>query len=537
MNTAGQPRDIEKHPPGNVARARSPRNESEHASGAPNRPVVLLVDDLADNLVALEGMLRRDDIEIATATSGRAALEILRERDVALAIIDVQMPEMDGFELASLMRGVERTRYVPIIFVTAGSGDRARVFKGYEAGAVDYLVKPIDEEVIRGKVDVFVTLERHRQELREADRMREMFIAVLGHDLRNPLGGVLMAAQLIQRRSNGDDPNDAVLQRILRSGERMKRMIEQLLDATRFRKDGGVSLEPEPADLRDLADQILGELEDARSRIRLEALGDTSGTWDVDRILQVLSNLIANAVKHSPPGSPILLSIDGHAEDSIRLRVQNIGPPIPDELRGVLFEPFRRPEQRRRGDEGLGLGLYITKQLTLAHGGRISFSSTEDAGTCFTVSLPRRSPARIAEPVSRDGPNMVHARAAAATAGAEPTILVVEDESPARLALGELLENHGYRVLVAASPTQAIEAAANHQGSIDVLLTDVLLPGMSGDVLAEQLRSSHPGVQVIFMSGQPDPPDGSAAFVQKPIDVDMLIGIIKQTAHGHLCRR
>jgi CheY-like chemotaxis protein len=143
------------------------------SGGHSRRPLVLLVDDVANNLLALEGLLTRDDIDIRTASSGQAALEILLEEDVAVAIIDVQMPGMDGFELASLMRGVEKTSYVPIIFVTAGSRGMVGVFTGYEIGAVDYLTKPIDEQALRGKVDVFVSLEKHRQALREMDRMRE----------------------------------------------------------------------------------------------------------------------------------------------------------------------------------------------------------------------------------------------------------------------------------------------------------------------------------------------------------------------------
>ncbi len=351
-------------------------------------PCVLIVDDVADNLFALEAMLKRADIEILTARSGRAALEILLAREVAVAIVDVQMPEMDGFELASLMRGVERTRLVPIIFVTAGSRDQARVFRGYEAGAVDYLFKPIDEAVLRGKVDVFVTLERHRQELREAERMREMFIAVLGHDLRNPLSAIQMATELLLEGEATSEP----LQRILRNGKRMSRMIEQLLDATRFRTDGSVSLSPELADLRVLTEEILGELEHARARFRLEACGDTEGTWDVDRLLQILSNLISNATNHSPSGSPVTISIDGRDRDTVELWVHNGGPPIPEPLRGVLFEPFRRSDRQRRGQEGLGLGLYITKRLVEAHRGTIAVDSREGKGTRFVVRLPRHVP-------------------------------------------------------------------------------------------------------------------------------------------------
>lgn len=359
--------------------------------GAPGsgNPVVLIVDDVADNLIAFEAMLRRDDIDIVTVSSGRAALEVLLKQDVALAIVDVQMPEMDGFVLADLMRGVERTRYVPIIFVTAGAQERARVFQGYEAGAVDFLFKPVDPQILRGKVEVFATLERQRQRLREQDRMREMFIGILGHDLRNPLSGITMAATILLGRCKEEALREPV-ERILSSSQRMARMVEQLLDLTRMRLGEGVALQTRPCDLRKLVDDVIGESESTRRRCQLDVQGDSAGTWDPDRMLQVAANLIGNAVQHSPAGSAIQVVIDGSAPAQVVLRVHNQGAPIPEALRPVLFDAFRGQGKGERGG-GLGLGLYITHQLVLAHRGTLGFESSATSGTTFTAALPRRA--------------------------------------------------------------------------------------------------------------------------------------------------
>src|SRR3981189_864674 len=215
----------------------------------------LLVDDLEENLQALSALLRRQDVEILMARSGSEALELLLVHDVALALLDVQMPEMDGFELAELMRGSERTRQVPIIFVTAGTRDQHRVFKGYESGAVDFLFKPIEPHILQNKADVFFQLHRHKQqlarELREKTktlRLNEMLTAVLSHDLRSPLNAVLTSALLIQRRSSDQQVVDTA-GRILSSGRRMSRMIEDMLDMARARLAGGIPLKREPADL------------------------------------------------------------------------------------------------------------------------------------------------------------------------------------------------------------------------------------------------------------------------------------------------
>src|ERR1700733_398263 len=149
----------------------------------PQRPPVkfLIVDDREENLIALEALLRRDGLEILRARTGDEALEILLLHDVALALLDVQMPEMDGFALAELMRGSERSRHVPIIFVTAAVQEQHRVFQGYDAGAVDFLFKPIEPRILKHKTGVFFELYKQRQTLAEMLRVNEMFIAVIGH--------------------------------------------------------------------------------------------------------------------------------------------------------------------------------------------------------------------------------------------------------------------------------------------------------------------------------------------------------------------
>src|SRR5579862_1864241 len=216
----------------------------------------LLVDDLEENLLALAALLRREDVELLTARSGEQALELLLRHDVALAFLDVQMPDMDGFELAELMRGSERTRHIPIIFVTAGAREQQRLFKGYESGAVDFIYKPIEPHILKNKADVFFQLHRQRLELArelkdrtETLRLNEMFSALLAHDLRNPLSAILASAQLLHRRSDDRHAQEAAA-RIVSSGKHMSRLIEDMLDLARARLAGGIVLKREPADFK-----------------------------------------------------------------------------------------------------------------------------------------------------------------------------------------------------------------------------------------------------------------------------------------------
>ncbi len=356
----------------------------------------LLVDDLEENLLALAALLQRPGLEILTARSGPEALELLLVHDVALAFLDVQMPEMDGFELAELMRGSERTRQVPIIFVTAGARDRHRLFKGYESGAVDFLFKPIEPHILQNKAEVFFQLHQHKQqlarELREKTetlRLNEMLTAVLSHDLRSPLNAVLTSAVLIQRRSTEQAVKETA-DRILSSGKRMSRMIEDMLDMARARLAGGIPLKREPADLGVLIDRVIGEVQAAypERRIEVQQAGDLNGNWDGERLAQVASNLLGNALQHGDESAAVDVKFDGTRADAVVITVENSGT-IPPDLLPQLFDPFRGAQRQAGRTEGLGLGLYIVQQIVAAHGGSVDVESGHENRTTFAVRIPR----------------------------------------------------------------------------------------------------------------------------------------------------
>lgn len=370
------------------------------AASHPSRIRCLIVDDVEENLVALEALLQRDDVDILRAASGREALELLLlHSDVALALLDVQMPEMNGFELAELIRGSERTRHVPLIFMTAGSHDRTWQFKGYETGAVDFLYKPIDPYVLATKADVFFSLQRQRRALAqqlhertEALRMNEMFMAVLGHDLRNPLTAIQAAARVLERASAPSAEQVHVLAgKIASSSQRMGRMIEDLLDVTRVRQAGGLALQFAPVQLADIVENTLHELRTSHPERAMDLAigGNSAGTWDAARLGQVVSNLLGNALHHGDPAVPVTVTLDGRAEGVVSLRVAN-GGTIPSHVLPRLFDPFRGRGSHGAGHQGLGLGLYIVRQIVLAHGGEIEVDSTVGR-TEFRVVLPRHA--------------------------------------------------------------------------------------------------------------------------------------------------
>jgi signal transduction histidine kinase len=373
---------------------------------------ILLVDDLEENLLALGALVRRDGLELLTARSGVEALELLLAHDVALALVDLQMPEMDGFTLAELMRGSRRTQHVPIIFVTAGARDQQCMFRGYEVGAVDFLYKPIEPMLLEHKVATFVDLHRQRlererlaDELREMLRLNEMFVAAVSHDLRSPLSTLLMGASVLQGQL-GDPTLERTLARMRSSAERMGGMLDQLYDLARVRLAGGIAIDPAPTDLRRLVSRVseeFGLTHPERSVVIEDDVGPTEGYWDEQRLARMLANLIGNALRHGTPREPVRVRLIGGGPAAV-IEVHN-GGAIAASVREHLFDPFRRGTQPAR--DALGLGLYIVRQIVLAHGGTIDVRSSEADGTTFRVQLPRRAVSGV-----ESESNGLHARAA-----------------------------------------------------------------------------------------------------------------------------
>ena len=370
-------------------------------AAAPDQAIkCLIVDDIPENLVALEALLRRDGLQILQAQSGAQALELLLEHDdIALALLDVQMPEMNGFELAALIRGRERSRHIPLIFITAGTHNVDWQFRGYESGAVDFLYKPVDPHMLQSKVEVFFTLHRQKLALAhelaartEALRINEMFMAVLSHDLRTPLSSVTAATSALVRELPDGKPA-ALAGRVLNSARRMGNMVEDLLDVTRIRQHGGLSLIPAPLQLDTLCKSSIAELEVSYGRaVELTATGDLSGDWDGERLAQVLTNLLGNALRHGSAEQPVQLMLDGSHADWVQMEFRN-GGCIAPELLPAIFQPFRGSESRSGRQDGLGLGLFIARNIVESHQGNITVCS-EASQTCFTVTLPRH--ARVA---------------------------------------------------------------------------------------------------------------------------------------------
>jgi signal transduction histidine kinase len=363
---------------------------------------VLLVDDLEENLVALEALIRQPGRRVFSARSGEQALSLMLEHTFALAILDVQMPSMNGFELAELMRGTERTRSIPIVFVSAAGHELNYAFRGYESGAVDFLYKPLDPLAVRSKVNVFVDLFRQRQELQAAKAelqravsMRDDFMSLIAHELRNPLNSVYMQTQLRRGILAGPKaPDPAALLKMVERDERqirsMVRLLDDMLDVSRART-GRLAMLPAAFDLatstREVVDAIQEQASHAGVSITLAAPDTVPVVGDEFRIEQVITNLLTNALRYGR-GRPVSVAVGVRAQEHeafVSVRDQGMGVAPADQER--IFEQF----ERAGGCDhvpGLGLGLYIARQIAQAHQGRLEVRSTPGEGAEFILSLP-----------------------------------------------------------------------------------------------------------------------------------------------------
>lgn len=373
----------------------------------------LLVDDLEANLLALEGLLRRDGLELLKARSGPEALELLLSHEVALAFLDVQMPGMNGFELAEAMRSTERTRRVPIIFLTAGAVDQQRRFRGYETGAVDFLFKPIELHILKSKAEVFFELAHQREELRatkhelqqhtvnlekivaertasvrESVAELEAFSYSIAHDLRAPLRSLQGFGKfLVQEYADKiDATGQDYLRRLTTSAARMDRLIQDVLSYSQIVRSEF------PLTTVDV-EKLLGEIiesyptfQNLDSKIELE--GPIPKVLGNEAFLtQCLANLIGNAIKFVAPGVKPHVRIRAEMSDRhVRIYVQDNGIGIPPGNHEKIFAILQRLSKIY---EGTGIGLAIAKKAAERMGGQVGFESEPDRGSIFWIELKR----------------------------------------------------------------------------------------------------------------------------------------------------
>lgn len=471
----------------------------------------LLVDDLEENLLALSGLLRREGLVTLEARTGQEALELVLKYDVALALVDVQMPGMDGFELAELMRGTERTRRVPIIFVTAGSDSQKRRFRGYEAGAVDFLQKPIEPDILKSKADVFFEMYRQRQEvarllnetreyaqsLKEADRRKDEFLATLAHELRNPLAPICNSLNILRMSGQLDPSAERVAEMMERQVNHMVRLVDDLMEVSRITR-GKIELRKEPIEIAAVvrcAIETSRPLIDAANHQFMLTLPAEPITVEGDlvRLAQVFANLLNNAAKYTMPGGQIRLEVT-REEDHVVVSVRDSGAGIPAEMLPRVFDLFTQVDSHSRSAQGgLGIGLALVKNLVEMHGGEVVGQSEGlGHGSEFVVRLP------LAVVANSSNPSVEPTGYCGLT---QRRILVVDDNKDAADSLAMLLKLIGADVRTAYNGPDALKVCSTFRPQ--VVLLDIGMPEMNGHEVARRLRNdpASAGMTIVALTG------------------------------------
>jgi signal transduction histidine kinase len=534
-----------------------PEAASEH-----ERVNILLVDDQPGKLLSYEAMLSQLGENLIMASSGREALDHLLRNDITVVITDVSMPELDGFELAEIIRQHPRYQKTAIIFVSAVHLTDIDRLKGYESGAVDYVSVPVVPELLRAKVSVFTELYRKTREserltrdlekrviertaeleasmsaqvelarqLREADRRKDEFLALLSHELRNPLAPVCNAVN-IMRLKQLEDPDLRWCREVIeRQAAQLTRLVDDLLDVSRITQ-GKITLRPERVNLAAI---VADAIETSRPQVDAQhhelvvSLPETPVEVHGDRarLTQVVANLLNNAAKYQNAHGWIRVTVDC-VDDVAQIIVEDRGIGISEDMLARIFELFSQGERAPdRAQGGLGVGLSLVKNLMELHSGSVRAESQGPGkGSTFVLEMPCFS-----ELEERDGTGRADAVVRAPVA--PERIIVVDDNTDAAESLAVLLRLEGHEVAVAHNGTDALALAT--RSTPTVVLLDIGLPGMDGYEVCRRLRDEGlASARIIAMTGYGQERDrrrsaeaGFDAHTVKPVAIDDLMTLL-----------
>jgi signal transduction histidine kinase len=529
---------------------------------------ILIVDDEPKNLVVLETVLDDPDYRLVRAESADEALLALVAEQFALLILDIRMPGMTGFELAEVIKKRKKTSEVPIIFLTAYYSEDQHVLEGYGSGAVDYLHKPVNPQILRSKVAVFAELHRksrdiaaanaallaevkerrnaedqlrqlnetleqrvtdRTEELGRANRLKDEFLAMLGHELRNPLAAIMNAVQVMHASAAHPARIEKSVALVDRQTRNLRRIVDDLLDVARVTQ-GKIELRREPADIAQITAQAIDVVRPLLGRpeeVQVEVIADAPLRVDADRtrLEQSIVNLLLNAIKFTAADRRIKITVERQQLEAV-VSISDNGIGIAPDMLARIFDLFAQADRSLdRSQGGLGIGLFICKRLVELHGGTISaFSEGADRGSVFKIRLPLLNQAGLQvparEPVKDStGPARGNAK----------RVLVVDDNVDAATTLSWLLADHGYIVEIAHDGAGGLKAAKEFEP--DILLLDIGLPGINGYDLATRLRGEgFATALMIAISGYAHETDiarskvaGFDRHLAKPVDIDHLI--------------
>ena len=372
--------------------------------------MVLIVDDKPENVFSLKTILELHSFPTDTAMSGEEALRKILRTSYALIILDVQMPGMDGFEVAEAISGYSKAKDMPIIFLSAASTDKKFITKGYTSGGIDYITKPIDPDILLLKVKTFYRLyEQNRElnkiqaslrseiefrkkvesELQDAMRNKDEFISIASHELKTPLTTIKAYMQLLDRALSEGDPTKTYVERALLQVNKLDSLIVDLLDISRI-ESGKLKFNKKMFNFETMLSSAIETIRQTYSEYRIVRKGHMVGQLygDEMRIEQVLINYLTNAVKYSPENKEVYIETTLRPDNSLLVLVRDFGIGILKENQPFIFSKFYRVEASANRFQGLGIGLYICAEIIRRHDGNYGVESEPGKGSAFYFTIP-----------------------------------------------------------------------------------------------------------------------------------------------------
>lgn len=370
--------------------------------------MILIVDDKQENLISLRKFLESNHFEVDVASSGEEALKKVLKKTYALIILDVQMPGMDGFEVAELISGYSKTIDTPIIFLSAVNTDKKFITKGYETGGIDYLTKPFDPDILLLKVKTFYKLFEQAQEMQRMqetlkkeieqrkvlENKKDEFISIASHELKTPLTSVRGYLQLLERLPDvkSNEKYRRYLSKTSTQLDKLRDLIDDLLDVSKI-ESGKMKFNFQRISIETLLENTIENVTQMYPEHRFKRLGkaDVVILGDEMRLEQVLLNYLTNAIKYAPNSKEILIECKITGDNKIQIGIRDFGIGIPPDKHESIFDKFYRVEESSYKFQGLGMGLYICREIIARHHGEYGVESEVDKGSLFYFRLPLKS--------------------------------------------------------------------------------------------------------------------------------------------------
>lgn len=358
------------------------------------KPLIFVAEDIPRNMQVLCDILRKEKYRIAAAGNGKQALEMIPQVQPDLVLMDIMMPEMDGFEVCRRLHENPVTSSIPVIFLTAKT-ETEDVVKGFDAGAVDYVTKPFKQAELLSRVKTHLELKTAREELNELNATKDKFLSIIAHDLKNPLQILLLSADILHTGydSFDDGKRKSHILKFLINSRRISELVENLLDWART-QSGGIECKPHSIDIISLVEENIDLSKESAQKKGISLTADiNAGTTvyaDRNMMRTVIRNLMSNAVKFTYPGGRVKVSAE-QKNDTVEIRVCDTGMGIKKEdIPGLFRIDVRKTARGTAQERGTGLGLILCKEFVEANNGTISVSAKPGKGSTFTVTLPVR---------------------------------------------------------------------------------------------------------------------------------------------------